>query len=186
MKLYRLLYFSFLILLLGGCAISKWKETLVSTGDVNDAINNVITDFSNTSKLSKQDSVFGVHVTDLNKDIIIVGIMGATNMVYPRPENTVGTYDDIFPSQYLIKDNKLFYWSDSTQIITQDMINMLDKYNHIDFNWQEEWEIPPYVIDDGKEGVVYYICKNNYMNYKKTGANNINKHYSVPKLNCNK
>lgn len=44
----------------------------------------------------------------------------------------------------------------------------------------------PLIIDDGIEGVVYYICKNNYKYYKKTGANNINRHYKVPILDCKK
>ncbi|MDR0232702.1 MAG: hypothetical protein LBI82_11375 [Dysgonamonadaceae bacterium] len=187
MKKYKLLFLFAILLLCENCAAaSKWKETLVSKGDVNDAINNAITDFLHTSNLSKKDTIFSIVITDTNEGIIIIGIGGAVNKVYPRSENEIGTYDEIFPTQYVIRDNKLFYWNDAKQAITQDIISILEKYNHIDFHWSEEYVIPPLVIDDGKESVVYYFCKNDYKNYKKTGGNTIHRHYKPPKLNCNK
>ena len=184
MKILKLFILLAVFLLFGNCAVSKWKETLISKGNVNDLVNNVITDFFNTSNLSKRDSIFGVLITDNNDGIIKVGICGAVNKIYPRKENKVGTYDAIFPTRYLIRDEKLFYWSDTTQIITQEIISVLEKYNQIDTLWWSSGGLPDYVIDDGKEGVVYYICKNNLKNYKKIGSNTIRKQYNPPKLKC--
>jgi len=186
MKTIKLLLLLAILLLLGNCAASKWKETLVSEGKITDAVSNAIIDFLNTSKLSKKDSIFEVLVTDTKDGIVKIGICGAVNKIYPRSENKIGTYDEIFPSQYIVRNGKLFYWSDTTQVITQEIISVLGKYNHIDFHWNEEYIIPPLLIDDGKEGIVYYFCKNDYKNYKKTGSNTIRQHFTSPKLNCNK
>jgi len=173
-----------IFLLFDSCVVSKWKVDLISEGNVNDAVSNVITDFLNTSSLSKKDTVFGVLITDTNDGVIKVGICGAVNKIYPRKESKVGTYDAIFPTRYLIRDEKLFYWSDTTQVITQEIVSVLEKYNQIDTLWWSSGGLPDYVIDDGKEGIIYYICKNNLKNYKKTGSNTIRKHYNPPKLKC--
>jgi len=185
MKTIIFLFLLTILLSFGNCATSKWKDTLISKGNINDAISNVITDFLHTSNLSKKDTIFSITVTDTNPEIIVIGIGGAINKVYPRAENKVGTYDEIFPTQYVIRDNKLFYWNDTTQIITQDIISILEKYNHIDFHWSKEYIIPPLLIDDGKEGVVYYFCKNDLSNYKKRSGNTLTKWNKPPKLKCN-
>lgn len=186
MRIFKIIFLlAAVFLLIESCATTKWKESLVSTGSINDAVNNIITDFMNTSKLSKMDSIFSIIITDTKDGIVIIGIGGAVNKIYPKLDFAIGTYDNIFPTRYLRKGNKLFYWNDSTQVITQEIVEVLKRYDHIDFSWSEEYIIPPLVIDDGKESVVYYLCKDNYTNYKKTGGNTITKYYPPPKLNCN-
>jgi len=199
MKAYKLMYLLAILILLGSCA--TWKGTLVSRGNFNDAVNNAITDFLHTTKLSKKDTMFCVYFPEYenviynrennevvylpkNEDIFIISVGGADNKIYPREENKVGTYDEIFPTRYTIRDGKLFYWSDTTQVITQEIISVLEKYNHIDFDWRKEYDFPPLVINDGAEGIVYYFCKNDLTNYKKKKADNIRRHYRTPKLKC--
>lgn len=173
-------------ILLGSCATSKWKMGLVSEGNSNDAVNNVIIDFLHTSRLSKKDSVFDIVVTDINDEILIIGIGSATNKIYPSPEYKDGYQDKFIPSQYAIKEGKLFYWKDTTKIADQEIIAVFKRYNQIDFHWSEESAIPPFNHDDGKEAVIYFICKNNYRNYKKTRVNTISKHYKTPTPACTK
>lgn len=185
MKKNNILSLFAIVILFANCATAKWKETLVSTGDINSVVNNIITDFTFTSNLYKKDSIFSIAITDNNDGILIIGISGAVNKVYPNVDFKVGSYDEIIPNQYAIKDGNLFYWNDSKEVIGKEIIDILKKYDHIDFDWSKEYVIPPLTIDDGKEGVVYYICKNDYRNYKKTGANTIKKHYAPPKLKCN-
>jgi len=185
MKMYRLLFLFAISLLLGSCATSKWKEFLVSSGDINNIINNTIIDFINTSKLVKKDSIFDLLITDSNDGLLIIGIAKPSDIVRPSYKNKIGTYDNVFPTRYLIKEGKLFYWNDSTQVITQEILDVLKWYDHIDFSWTElDYEMIYGVHDDGVEGVVYYVCKNDYRNYKKTGASTIKKHYKTPKLHC--
>ena len=168
------------------CATSKWKKELVSEGNTVNAINNAITDFFNTSKLSKKDTVFSLKVTDAGNGILVIGIIGAVNKIYPTDKNKVGAFDEFFPTRYIIRDEKLFYWNDTTQVITQEMISTLERFDQIDFNWSKEYILPPLIIDDGKEGMVYYFCENDLRNYKKNGSGTIRQHYDPPKLNCKK
>jgi len=159
------------------------REYTKLTGD--DAVNSAISDFIKTSKLIKKLSTFSILITDIDNGILIIGIVEANDKIYPRESNKVGTYDDIFPTKYKEVNNKLFYWNDSTQVITQEIIDVLEKYNHIDFDWSKEYAIPPIAHDDGQEGMVYYFCKDDYKKYKKTKASTIKKHYNPPKLKCN-
>lgn len=185
------------VFIMSGCAV--WKKTLSASGDIDVAINNSITDFINTSKLFKADSVFAIDIIE-NEDIYVIGIGGEVNKIYPYIRDTIGAKNDLFPTKYLIRKGKLFYWNDPEQKITQEIIDVLSKYNAIDLDWRdreyniplnitdgeygENVYIPPMVIDDAQKGIVYYICKNNFTIYKKTGFNTIYHHYKQPKLKC--
>jgi hypothetical protein len=183
MKLYKLLFLLLFFLLFASC--STWRGALVSNGNLDDAINNTIADFLHTTKQRKTDTIFGIKITNINEKIVI-GIGKADNKIYPRKENEIGTFDKVFPTRYTIKNGLLFYWSDTTQAITQEIISVLEEYNHIVFNWQDEYNLPPLVINDEAEGFVYYFCKNNLKNYKKKKANNLGQRYIIPKLICDK
>lgn len=176
-----------------------WKKTLSASGDIDVAINNSITDFINTSKLFRVDSVFAVNIIK-NEDIYIVGIGGDVNKIYPYIRDTIGAKNDLFPTKYLIRKGKLFYWNDPEQKITQEIIDVLSKYDAIDLDWRDrEYNIPlnisdgdpkviyipPMVIDDAQKGVVYYICNSDFTICKKTGFDTIYHHYKQPKLKCN-
>lgn len=178
---------------------STWKKTLSTNGNIDVAINNSIIDFINTSKLFKTDSIFVINITD-QEDLYIIGIGGAVNKVYPYIRDTIGAKSDLFPTKYMVIEEKLFYWNDPDQGITQEIIDILSQYDAIDLAWRdreyniplnisdgeygENVYIPPMVIDDAQKGLVYYICKNDFTNYKKTGFNTILRHYKQPKLRC--
>lgn len=187
MKLYILSLLSILLIALGSCVTPKWKYALVSTGNIDDAIENSITDFLHSSKLIKTDTVFNVLIENNDSEVLIISIIRPSDLIRPGFKNKVGTYDNIFPTKYRIKENKLFYWNDSTQAISQHIIDALIQYEHIDFSWSElPYEVINGVHDDGVEGLVYYICKNNFRNYKKTKTSNITRYYPAPTLNCDK
>jgi len=183
MRKIDIFYLCIICSLLPSC--STWKKTFKSVGNTENAIENSIIDFSHTSKLWKKNMVFSIKVTDLDEKIIVAIVAADDYDIYPRKENKIGTFDSIFPTKYVVKNNKLFYWNDSTQAITQDIISVLEKYNKIDWHWEQESAFPPYLRDDGIEGVIYYFCKNDLINYKKSGVSNIRRHYKSPILKCN-
>ena len=162
-----------------------WKRSLTSAGSENDAIYNSITDFLFTSKHRKEDKIFNVRIKMVDEDVLKISIAGATNKVFRWKEDIVGSNSNRFPTRYMVKDDKLFYWNDPDTPISDEIIFILKKYDLLDEDWQNEYDLPPYVIDDGKGGVEYYICKNNYKKYKKKEANTIMKHYAIPTLKCN-
>lgn len=179
------------------CAV--WRKSLSASGDIDVAINNSITDFINTSKLFKADSVFTIAITD-KEDRYIIGIGEAVNKIYPYIRDTIGAKNNLFPTKYIIREGKLFYWNDPEQEITQELIDVLSQYDAIDLDWRdreynkplnisdgehgENIYIPPTVIDDAQKGLIYHICKNNFTIYKKTGFDTILRHYKQPKLRC--
>lgn len=170
------------MLFVTSCAI--WKKNLSPTGGLTTVINNVITDFENTSKLFDKDTVFSVIVTDMD-DYYIVGIGGVVNKIYPQNQEIIGTYDEMLPNKYVIREGKLFYWTEPNKKISGKIIDILIKYDQIDFNWRDEhYDLPPLKIDDGKDGVVYYICKKHIMRYKKTRSNTLKKHFKIPQITC--
>lgn len=184
MKTNQILFLLICFFLLENCAITKWQDTLISKGNINDAVNNAIIDFVHTSKISKKDSVFNVTVTDINEEKITITIGVADDVIYPNMKNIIGAYDNVFPTRYIVINDKLFYWNDTTQVITQEVFFILEKYNHIDYRWKEYPVIVGGVHNDRFKGVVYYFCKNDLTNYKKTGVSNFRKHNKVPTLNC--
>lgn len=163
---------------------STWKQSMISKGNANDAINNAITDFIHTSKLYKQDTVFNLKITNKDSELI-VGIMGKINKLFIKSNNKIGTNSDpTFPTNFVIKNGKLFLWYDPNKTISRELRSVLIQYNHLDSVWMKEYDIPPYVVDDGKKGVLYYFCKTNLSIYKKTASNTIRRHYKIPKLDC--
>ena len=173
----------FAVILFGSCV--SWKKTLSSQGSLDDVVNNVIIDFLHTSNLSKKDSVFDIGIVDKGDYLIIAIGEGATsNKFYPNSREIVGTYDKFFPNKYALHNGKLFYWKDPNGVITEEIITILTKYNRVDFDWREEYDLPPYVHYDGGEGIDYYICKNDFTHYKKTKSYTIAQLYKKPKLKC--
>lgn len=176
--------FIFLVLLFSNC--SSWKNTMVKKGNHNDAIQNAIKDFVNTSRLYNADSVFRVDFTEINDMIFGVTIMDATNKLYPTKNNKVGSNLPDFPTNFLVLNSKLFYWYDSTKSINNDIILILSEYNQIDsINVDSIVCIPNLIIDDSKKAVDYYFCKNNLLKYKKVTTKIAMGWYRYPKLKCN-
>ena len=64
------------------------EKTLSTSGDIDVTINKSITDFTNTSKLFKVESIFGIIITDLY-DRYIIDIGRAVNKIYPHIRDIV-------------------------------------------------------------------------------------------------
>jgi len=71
--------------------------------------------------LSKKGTIFCVLISDYedvkfnqenntviyipkNDDIFIISFGEAVNKIFPREKNKIGTYDDVFPTMYTIRD----------------------------------------------------------------------------------
>lgn len=106
-----------------GC--SSWKGKLISKGDLNQTIENSITDFLLSSSQSKKDSLFSIYIEDgsdyndyeINDGVFVFSISASTNKLLPTIENKVGTNHPYFPTRYIEKNNKLFYWYDPNSLI---------------------------------------------------------------------
>ena len=67
------------------------------------------------------------------------------------------------------------------------MIAKLSKYRIIDsMNVNGFVGIPETTyVDDSKKGIDYFICKNNFLKYKKVTTNNAFDYSDIPNVNCN-
>lgn len=165
----KLVLILILFLVLCGCVTSKWKTTLVSSGSLDDAINNAVTDFIHTSRLSKQDSMFSVDMYDMGSKMFRVGIIQAShNKIYTTVESEFEwVKDNTIPNSYTIRDGKLFYWQNPNKQLGQEIIEILKRYNQIDFSWRKKYDTPPSMIYERIEFVNYYFDKDDYRVYRK-------------------
>jgi hypothetical protein len=176
-----------LLLLLFFISCSSWKGNLVTEGSYNQAIENSIIDFLNTSSLSKKENVFTLKINDESSDIISVSIFGNKNKIYPSPDIQIGKVTNKIPTRYIEKNGKLFYWYESKAILTMDLVKKLSAYKIIDStNVKEVIVLPEYSVDDSKKAVDYYFCKNNLLKYKKVTTSITMGYYDMPKLECDR
>ena len=128
-------------------------------------------------------SLIAVSYTHL--DVYKRQIIGDPNTVLLIGEED-GTYDyRAFPTMLVEIDGKMFFWYDEEKSTTDTIINTLYRHNFVDTMIVNAY-IPDRIINDAKRGVVYYFCKNDLINYKKTGSNTLTKSYKPPRLRCKK
>ncbi len=166
---------------------SSWKENLQQTGDENVVIHNVIADFTHKSSLYKKNKVFHVSIRDIKNGIIVIGVLPSLDKFLPEPEDTIGNEKGYIPTNFIEQDGKLFYWRDSTKVLTKEAVEVLNTYNLIDsINIHGFIAIPEgaMYIDERQKSVDYYVCRNNLRKFKKVTTNIGYGYYEAPKLNC--
>lgn len=162
---------------------SPWKDNLTANGGYETAIDNAITDYLNTSRLNKEFNTY--HVIKIsNQNTIGVSINGDTNK-WQMGEMKVGDKNEYFPTKFKKVDDKLFYWSDSTVTINNDIIDVMKKYDILDTEKHPNYVIPDETGRYSEGAVHYYFCKTNYLKYKKVNSKVSIGYYKPPSLNCN-
>lgn len=175
------------LLFLGSCAISR--NTPIIKGEESEAIEIAINDFLKKCNLRKDDKVFSVTVYNENPDYLGIIIFGVSwEKLFATPKIKIGE-KTTFPSRYIEKKGKLFYWDDSTKVLTKEMIDALARYKHIDSTYHKtgfyEGEMEAYSCDETKKGIDYYFCRNNFAIFKKKITRIAMGWYLAPTLNCN-
>ena len=156
------------------------KSQSINTTLFDEAIKNAINDFSKT-KAYKKDRVFGITYKEIRESILFISIL-------EREENkylysiTKPIEENILPSRYFEKDNKLFIWWDGNKKLSQEMFNVLKKYNMLKDDEGGWITFLDYAMDDKKKATTYYFCKNDLKEFKRiiTNISDIN----LPKLKC--
>jgi len=176
------LKFLVLITIIEGC--SSWKNTLTLHGNYNDAINNAVTDFINKKRM-RQDSVFSIHFMNIGDSIWGISISQAINKISVVTEDEIKYSYKAFPTRYIEKDKKLFYWKDTTQNTPpQYLVNKLYAINKVDTVIVNK-VIPERIIDDALKSVHYYFCQCNLLRYKTMVTKSAMGWYILPMINCN-
>jgi hypothetical protein len=98
-------------------------------------------------------------------------------------ETTVGSKGKL-PSRYIVKDDKLFFWWDDDYPLTEEMLDILWKYNLLCDDTDDKIGLPDFSTDDSLKGADYYFCKSDLSKYKRVITNIGLGYYQPPKLNC--
>ncbi|MBA3985242.1 MAG: hypothetical protein H0X63_01370 [Flavobacteriales bacterium] len=179
---------------------------MIQRGDQQEAIQNAILDFSNTSGLYKKDSVFSVSYHDpfykmtlekndngderwieseLYEGIVAVSISADYNKMLQTDNIKVNNINAKFPTRYIERDGKLFYWRDGDYPLTQEVLNVFKRYNLLlEDDLDGVMEFYDFTTNDAQKGIDYFFCKNNLVKYKKTTTNKGIGYYDAPALKC--
>ena len=131
----------------------------------------------------KKDTVFSIWIEEsLNQNKLIVGIGKAGVRVLVNADRKITTGGSI-PSQYEEQEGKLFYWWDDEKDLTEEILDVLEKYNVLQDDDGGAIAFPDIEFDDRQKGARYYFCKNDLRKYKKVTTNK--GVYPPPKLDCN-
>ncbi|RPD49815.1 hypothetical protein DNI29_03190 [Hymenobacter sediminis] len=162
---------------------TSWKYALTLTDSTPNPVHIAIQDFINNSPLRKEDSIFSVTIHNYKNSHVVVHIYGGPNRIWVLTNDRTNFSYSNFPTNYTEAGGKLFYWKDSTGVVTHDIIRVLTKYQHIDTAVVNVF-MPDRIIDHTKQAEDYYFCKNNLGRYKKVRTRLATGYYKPPKVKC--
>lgn len=177
----------FLVIFSFSCSTKfNHKNEFYEKGGVNEARMNSINDFVRNSPLFKKDLIFSISETKLDSNLVVISILGDENKLYPTIRNKIGSSFEEFPTRYVERKKKLFYWYDSNYTITHELIAKLSEYKQIDSSLvdKDNTLLADYVVDDSKKAEDYYFCKDNLKNFKKVRTSIATGYYAIPNVNC--
>ncbi len=184
----RILLFFLITILTAGCNTSRsnccypWSTELISDGNYETAINNAVIDFSNTSKLVKEDSAFWVRTTVLNQEKWGVEMSGINLPFINILDNNEVNFSSTLPTRFIIYNERLFFWYDSSYSISTEMISKLNEYHLIDTVATLSEAV--WGVEDAEKAATYFFCKNDLLSFKKIETNLSIGYYEPPRLRC--
>lgn len=171
------------------CSV-KEKLEIKKKGNLNDAIINVIIDFSKTN-FSKDKSVYFIR-NDKSSEKLFSFSISQRNKIYFHNKDSIGAKTKFFPTQFKEINKRLYIWEDSTVVINKEIINILQKHKVLDSTFYKiELGLLPkdtevYIISNElKKAFFYYVCKNNISKFVKINRNKVYPVSKYPKVDCN-
>jgi len=177
MKFQKLISLIWFVIL--SCNLVKSHSTSLILFD--EAIEIAINDFSKT-KAFKKDRVFNISYKEISENLIFISILETEENKYLY-SITKPIEENILPSRYIEKDNKLFVWWDDNKKVDQEMFDILKKYNMLKDDEGGWITFLDYAMDDKKKATNYYFCRKNLKEFKRIVTNIRSANF--PKLECN-
>lgn len=200
MKIKALFLIPAFLVLFQSCALFP-KRQASSTN----AIHNAVMDFSKTRRFHKKDSVFQVTFhPEVYKWIVTKKVGGGIETakgkvfqgmkaisIFPNvgkfllsADVKVGLKGMIVPSRFIEVNDKLYLWWDADYPLTQELLDVLDKYHLLQDDEGGILTLPDGVIIHSHKSVDYYYCKDSPYWYKRVFINKIMGDYEPPPLKC--
>ncbi len=185
----KIKYILFLILIfIMSCSV-KEKLEIKNTGDLNDAITNVIIDFSKTGKSSKNNFYY-VSQYKNSKNLYCFNVSN-TSKIYLHLKDSIGVKTKYFPTQFKEINKRLYIWEDSTVVISKQMLDRLQKYNVLDSTFYkiQKGLLPKstevyFTSNELKKSFTYYVCKTNISKFVKIYTNRVSPISKYPEVDC--
>lgn len=174
----------YIVLLLVAVGCTTLKKGLVQQGDINEAIENAILDFSRTTSIYKKGRVFSISVYENNDKNQFIVRVGTSSTKLLLTKSTLGSRGEKFPSRFVKRDDKLFYWWDKNFAVSKETIAMFKKYDLLQDDEGGVITIPDFVINDKSKAAHYYFCKTDLSIYKKVITDKGIGYYKPPSLSC--
>lgn len=169
-------------LLLISCK-SALQDEIKHTGTKKDARLNAIMDFSFNNRFVTH-KVFIIDSYDESTELYCFKFNKNEKALLQLTDSIGGYPTASFPNKFIEKGNNLFLWNEEGIKITQELIEIMGKYNSIDSSY---YKIPNYLplINTGefKKELFYFICKKNISKYEKRKAIWFDKE-DYPKVEC--
>lgn len=151
----------------------------INNEENSDPIRIATTDFIKNSKLRKNSNIFSLEVLIDNDSILGIRISPSPYKISITEVVKIDSYSDYFPTDYEERAGKLFYWNDSSRVVTSEILDVLERYNHIDYS-----NNTIFVIDEKKKGAHYYFCKSDLSKFKRVETSVAMGWYKPPRLKC--
>jgi hypothetical protein len=181
MKKYSLISLIFTIVLIESCSAQNIK--IINPVSYNDAIITAIDNFLQAKKYTKSDTVFIVSIRNVDDNLLGIGISAQRNRIAVFTENEIDYSYRNFPTNYLERDKKLFYWKDSTRSMSTELINKLRSMNLVDTAIANKY-FPERIVDESQKAMHFYFCKSNLKKFKKVYTRTAMGWYEPPKNVC--
>lgn len=173
----------FLGILFSSC--STVNLSLNQTGDVNDAISNAIIDYVKRASNGEGGAAYYVNAKHISADIIGVSILEYSGQkVFISKQDSIGSNAPFFPTRVEEVAGRLFYWYDSSSVITENVIQKLIKFDQIDSGRYEKPNLVEFSFSDNKRAIHYYFCKQNLTKFIRKESNIALGYGKIPKIDC--
>lgn len=163
----KIKYLLLIIILFTNCR--SYNDDLVKNGTCEDAIQNCIDDFINTT-LFKKGSFFVVDYISLNDDIYQIRIMDDHENKYLYYKNKTANENKLPSRSYKIS-NKAFVWWNKNYPANDSIINLLKSHDMLVDNTDEQIIWLDKIIFEKRKSATYYVCKHNLSIFERKISN---------------
>jgi len=175
----------FILINMTSCKSSRMVANS-KNGEVENAIETAIMNFSKIKKLYKNDSVFSVSLYNMpeNENLVVVEIARNNTKLLLTKDIKVGKKVSKFPTKYLEKEGKLFFWWNDSTILTSEALSVFERYSLLQDDDNGRRRTPSFIINETKKGAHYFFCRKDFSIYKRVITNIGFGYYKPPLLKC--
>lgn len=155
MKIFKGFLLSSLILITS-CSVSVHTNKKMNEDKIIEAIGIAIQDFIYREDYEDLADVFEIRILDTSK-YIKFSIIPADDEIHLTKSIKPGVYSKSFPTRYIEVLGTLFFWNDSSKVITEDILHILNKYKWIDSTYVNYDVYIGGTINESPKGCIYTV-----------------------------